>query len=401
MNRKLVINVGHSNVYNLLIVLLPLFGYLRSPLSFMNLGIFFLLIMSPFIIMRNVGHANKTVGIRPLLPYLICIILQSLIFFLWFNDNKGIVPSLYMCFICIITLCFGMRRSFDLDKARTLLETVGIVLTFAVLFQYILFFLTGVARPLLPQTLLYDQESFSTEILYIGSIPRFGGFFPEPAHFAQYNIICLISSLFPKESDTGNIKRAMLLTLGILLTTSGMGLALGAFVWMTWYVFYKREKSSNRFVNILFNVVVVIIAALLLFALAMQFDAFQLVVDRIFGIHNSSYNAIQGRSWAYNMYQRLDRNSQIYGVGYGFVPPIFMASVPLTLYTTGIFGLITLVYSLVYLILKSKGFSREVCVVFALMLLFTGVFNQRGVAFYYSFMIAGAMVKKNKQDYTL
>ncbi len=99
------------------------------------------------------------------------------------------------------------------------------------------------------------------------------------------------------------------------------------------------------------------------------------------------------------MYQRLSAKEQIYGVGYGFIPPIFMASVPLTLYTTCIFGIVTLAYSLINIVFTSKGFSREVCIVFILMLFFTGVFNQRGVAFYYSFMAAGATRRKYKSKY--
>lgn len=398
MNRKAVIKIRYSSLYNLIIVLLPLLGYLKSPLPFMNLGTFLLTIASPFVILDNLKKNRTTIGLKPLVPYLVCITVQSIIFSIWQNDNKGVVSALYMWFICIITLYFGLRKSFDLDRARSYLETIGIILTCTVLMQYLIYFLTGIASPITPDTLLYDQESFSTEIRYIGSIPRFGGCFPEPAHFSQYVIICIISALFAGKTKSTSVKKAIFMTFGILLTTSGMGLMLSVFVWMSWYVFYRREKSTSKFENILMNAMLVIIIAFVLFFIAMQFEAFQAIVGRIFGI-NSSYNAIQGRTWAYHMYQRLSAKEQIYGVGYGFIPPIFMASVPLTLYTTGVFGIVTLAYSLINIVFRSKGFSREVCIVFILMLFFTGVFNQRGVAFYYSFMAAGAVRHKYKSKY--
>lgn len=184
MKRKAVIKIRYSSLYNLVIVLLPLLGYLKSPLPFMNLGTFLLTIASPFVILDNLKKNRTTIGLKPLVPYLVCITVQSIIFSIWQNDNKGVVSALYMWFICIITLYFGLRKSFDLDRARSYLETVGIILTCTVLIQYLIYFLTGTARPITPDTLLYDQESFSTEIRYIGSIPRFGGCFPEPAHFS-------------------------------------------------------------------------------------------------------------------------------------------------------------------------------------------------------------------------
>ena len=106
MKRKAVIKIRYSSLYNLIIVLLPLLGYLKSPLPFMNLGTFLLTIASPFVILDNLKKNRTTIGLKPLVPYLVCITVQSIIFSIWQNDNKGVVSALYMWFICIITLYF-------------------------------------------------------------------------------------------------------------------------------------------------------------------------------------------------------------------------------------------------------------------------------------------------------
>ena len=399
MKKRIVIQADFSGLYTLVIVLLPWLGYLKSPLPIMNMGTFVLFMLAPFIVLDSYSHRNETKGIRPLIPYLLCITIQSLFYSIFAADNKGLIPMLYMWFTCVLTLHFGLRKTFDINRARVFIENFGLFLTFSVLLQHILYLISGRALPLLPNSLLYDQESFSTEISFIGSIPRFGGLFPEPVHFSQCVIVSLASALFPEKKQDPRILKAIIITVGILLTTSGMGLALGVFVWITWYVFYGKNKQNNKYTRIILNLVVILIVIVFAFCVAIQFNAFQAVIGRIFGT-NYSYSAIQGRSWAYYMYQMLPLQERLLGVGYGFTPPIFMASIPLTLYTTGVVGLGTLAFSVLSCVRKTRGFSREICVVFVLMLFFTGVFNQRGVAFFYSFIIAGTSIRNSKSQST-
>jgi hypothetical protein len=99
--------------------------------------------------------------------------------------------------------------------------------------------------------------------------------FSEPAQYAVFIIPALCIALFDKSlGKTSNLKLAMLLSLGLVLSTSANGIVLMGFTW----TFYLYNKNRSGFLKILKAIFFLAI----LFLVALQFEIIQSSLENLF-----------------------------------------------------------------------------------------------------------------------
>ena len=131
----------------------------------------------------------------------------------------------------------------------------------------------------------------------IGRTYRPAGFFLEPSHFFLYSFPIIAVLLLSANNNKPRFRTALFLSLGLVLSTSGMGIAVALGLWVLYYALYRNAKNNNVMISKLLNVLTVLVLLIfgILFLLAYQFiPFFQNSVDRIF-VEDETTNAIDGR----------------------------------------------------------------------------------------------------------
>jgi len=154
----------------------------------------------------------------------------------------------------------------------------------------------------IPVSLLHEESerwverSTSTKI---GGFYRPSGFFLEPSHVFLYFFPSIAFLLYMPKMNMRRIISAMFLTLGVVLSTSGMGIAVVAGLWAIYILLYsaKGNKENKPQFSNLFTKRTLIMIGIFLCALVVAYftiDVVRNTVNRIF-VNDSGSTAIAGR----------------------------------------------------------------------------------------------------------
>lgn len=183
---------------------------------------------------------------------------------------------------------------------------ISIVASVCLIAQYISFYIFGVHLqmvvtslliPSADQWILGAQTGLASVTGRIGNLYRPSAFFLEPAHVYLYMIPQLILLLFKEKINKKSLIMAGLISLGIVLTTSGMGIAAVFGTWVFFLAFYNEKEEKFSLKNILRKRNLIAIAIIvILFVLAFIYVPFvQQAVKRIFVTNRFGKTAITGR----------------------------------------------------------------------------------------------------------
>ena len=131
--------------------------------------------------------------------------------------------------------------------------------------------------------------------------------------FAHYVLPMLALVLFYQYKGKRNILPALLMTIAILLSTSGTGIMLSFIIWSVWgYQYIKCRDIGNLFLRI------IIISIIVLFVILPVFNTelMKMSLDRLFGENDTASSNIRiVRGFA--VYSMLPLQYKIFGFGYG------------------------------------------------------------------------------------
>ena len=257
-----------------------------------------------------------------------------------------------------------------------------------VLLQTLCYYLFGTRLLLCPTNLMepsiWKQYGMATsDQLLSSALYRPAAFFLEPSMFAQYVVLGVMYLRLSGTKDRKSFKLAVFLSVGIIASTSGIGIATLIVVWVLsyWTVISKKKNLVRGAFGIL--------AFLLVFCIAYSLStSLRESVLRIFGLgETSDYNALSGRTGGVVfMFEALKGTPELWrGTGeyisrwytWGFLGGIFR-----TIYEYGLYGAILFV--LVFLIpgLKMKTWHRWIAFFVLALSLITGISTQL-MMFYY------------------
>ena len=246
--------------------------------------------------------------------------------------------------INMVRIC---KSDTDAPKLKRIVEDIAILNTFLVAFQVALYYATGIDLVFVNPAWLNESATLG---INSGSLYRAAGMFLEPAHFSQYCSMGLLFALFPLDGQKADLKRAMLIAAGCVLTTSGIGIALVVGI-LGWYILFTKRRAGSRITHLLLGC----FAAVLAFVALMQVEAFRLALQRVFG-EVDGYNAMSGRLWAWDVtVKKMQGFDLLFGYGTDSFFEGYLTGLMHLIMEYGIIGTALLAFALVYAIAKAGG----------------------------------------------
>jgi hypothetical protein len=339
-------------------------------------GDLFLIIVLLFLIFRTIIVGEKIKIVKELLPFLVYVIIIT--FFFIFNiDNDSRLSLLlrsgrYIAYLFFVV--FFIRSYFDLEKAKSIIKYVSIFATIWILVQYLgIVFL----KIYIPGHLLFlpitreSVYSFGTLVFQHHAYIRPRSIFDEPSEFGLFCGLYLFILLRKSNITFKNFLLAVFITVGIIVSTSMIGLVIAGFLWIIFLYDYVIE---NRFDKRFFILLFILIVSFIVLGNQQLFG----LIDRITsgGIFGSE--RFDGILLVFNV--NLSKLELLFGKGmidykvYGFMP----AFTRLILYF-GLIGFSLLVVGMIKLVKTLKFDSRIILIVFIVIntidILFFGKFN--------------------------
>lgn len=265
---------------------------------------------------------------------------------------------------------------------------ISCMATVGILLQTACYYLLGTRLFLCPTNLMeksiWMQYGVETSDQVLSSaLYRPASFFLEPSMFAQYVVLGVMYLRLSEAKDIKSFGIAVFLSVGVIASTSGIGIASLIVVWLLsyWTEIVENKKLLKGLFGILAFVIVFFIAYLVS-------DSLRESVLRVFGLgETSNYNAFSGRTNGIKfMFEALKGKPELwYGTGeyivrwytWGFLGGIFR-----TIYEYGMIGAILFVFVFLSLGLKMKSWHRWIAFYMLALSLVTGTLMQNIMFFY-------------------
>ena len=291
------------------------------------------------------------------------LIWPILLYFLYaVLKNSGVMILLGIaCMVHIVAISAG---GVDSKTLRKTMELVAILASCIVLFQTLWYYVTGVHIPMIYFNGMMDDmmESYGVRVMFgaIGNgLYRPSAFFLEPAHFSEYCSMALASVFFREEVS---IPKAVLISAGIIATTSGMGIVLVAALWGMYFLVLNSNATIEK--KVTNTLVMIVVVAIVLFALT-RIDSFNAAVGRLFSTDDSR-SALEGRTFWWDTYiANRSAYNWVFGAGINSVPDVYFTGFMALLYGYGLVGTAFFFLSLVVMFFRTKSwFVRTLLIMY-------------------------------------
>lgn len=380
---------GIKKTYSFFVAILPVLTIYKSPIRWVDLGSFCMLILAVFCAgmgMEQKRNVRTIVKIHMWGIYIAYIIGITCISFL-FRKQYVANPSQYMIrmgkniFYITFTLYISWKGYFESKYAAKFYELIAMVATIVVYVQvlsYILFrydFVGYSARWAYTEGYKERASNFVTDMFRPTSI------FYEPAHYFEYVSILLVLYLFYSK-DRKSILYAFFVTGGVLLSTSGQGILFSVMLWGIWMLKQLERFRWKRSLKIeaMFLPVFLMMAV---GSLSLS-DFGRKAMNRILS-YQGAMVTIGGRSDGFVSLKKLSMGELLVGTGYGNYTSVFFSSWPFNLYCLGIVGTAIIVFLYIYCWRHTD--KKMLVLLNALMCIFSDVFMGFYFVFFFSFIL--------------
>ena len=282
----------------------PILQHYRGPVA--TAGITVLIFFLPFLFLKLL-FMLRTFRIKYINIKYMAAIIPLIVFYLYKVFSHGTnflefahAAVMIIYFIAIASGCINVKYFIKIALAVAASASMFLVL------QYFCFYILGFHLQLVPTSLFLPES----EQWILGAKTALGGitgrpsnfyrpssFFLEPSHMFIYSIPLLCILLLAPEMKPWRLKMALLITLGLFLSTSGMGISVSTGVWMLYGGFYRGRDNKYRITNLFkpSNIALVVTISFFLAILYSNFSFFNNSINRILGIDITGTNAISGR----------------------------------------------------------------------------------------------------------
>ncbi len=328
-----------------LIVIMPILQHYKGLIR--NAGFSVMVIVFPFVIIRMLiviknrpRSYGSIVAIVPLMLYEL---------YMMFDHGPELSNIAYVGFMIIFywSLACG---AVNMRYAFVFAFFIARIGSFVIVLQTVLYHIFHYHLRIIPtELLLAGSDRWIARsiqgIARTGELYRPSGLFLEPSHMVLYctPILCLL--LLEEELNRKYLREAAFISLGVILSTSGMGIIIVVALWALYFVMYKRNIRSVNTLRRILSFRTLMIIAIVLFFVWLSYLYIPFVRDaalRIFNPQEGSSIAISGRIRLANSFVRnLSGKSLLFGVSeraenIEFNLPGFHA----TLYKWGIVGVL-------------------------------------------------------------
>ena len=374
--------------YHICIALLPAVYIINVPGLNISLGTVILIGFVPhslIYVIKGINRKNRISAFAFFAFYL----------YLVFRSD-GNPTRIILCCATFLLLYGQMKGAIINEKIRSIIELYAIINVALLILQVVSYYVFHTQIQYIPQKLIYEEYQNSYVFREFTGLYRPSALFLEPSHFSQYCIFALISTLFPAQSSRPNMKKAILIGLGCVLTTSGMGIGLTAGVF-AWYLFFNRQHFDKKVRLIIRLLPILVIGFIILSRTAF----FQTALQRVFSTVDG-YNAISGRTHNWDDAVGTMHGSLLwFGYGDSHNYKLYLTGLADTIYKYGVLCVILEGICFLYLMIRKKdNFVWCCCIVFAVLFYVAHITNFVSQVFYFGILIADASIQKhNKSEF--
>ncbi len=293
-DNKLVID----KVCAFLFVLSPILQHYKG--IYQNAGFTVLLLLLPYIIyklFKSSINEKMMVALAPAVLFQLYRLVDHT-----FSISKVMYATCMIVFFLAFA-CGCLNFKYIIKSAIYISCAAGVL----IVLQYIFFYIGRIHIQLVPTSLLLDKSSIWIPGAKTGLIAvngqsngfyRPSAFFLEPSHMMLYCFPALFVLLLSPRINRERMSLAILITAGIVLSTSGMGIAIAFGAWTVYFGLYRNGRDNEnvaKLSNLFSRQSVLLLAGMLIVFILMYFsvDFVSNAVNRIFTKNGS--NAIDGR----------------------------------------------------------------------------------------------------------
>lgn len=311
-----------KSIFTILLVLLPILNqYQIAKLQIMDI------VAIIGIVWYFASGKHRIKANYALIVFILYIILDTIMYSSVLDDVPAstILIRIFRVIVLYIFFYFINDDFFDYKLALSFYTKVIYVITAIIIFQYLLYYATGNDINVLIPGMKINYGSYETSDVLMHAwhsnaligYYRPCSFFLEPAMQAQYTLPWLSLALFKSKREIGKYPtlKLLMVTVGICLTTSSLGVLCAAILWGYFLLtsfFNKGNKQSGR---------ALIMVPVLLIGLYLLMNSSIIggnVVRKLAAIQSTegssaTWRLLRGIAVFFNM----DMMNQIIGCGYG------------------------------------------------------------------------------------
>ena len=366
-----------EEVYHFCVALMPILYLINVPILDISLGTVLLFVFIPHSIIYIYEGIKKLKGGVSVIPFL-------LFYAYIISRADGGMARIMLCSAVFINIWGIMYGSIKIQKICKIIEGFALINLVLILMQILCHYIFRVNIQYIPQSIIHSEFQGSYVFSGTSGMNRPSSLFLEPSHYSQYCCFAIISALFPS-TGKANLKKALLIAAGCIMTTSGMGIML-SFGIFAWYIFLNQGNKGVSKVISAFKWCVIIVIILIIL---LQIPFFQDALKRVF-LELDGYNAIRGRLGQWGSAIRPMRGKTLL-MGYGDKAdyPYYLAGLADTIYKYGVICVALEFYCFLYLMFKKKENYVWCCsAVFLILFCFAHLTSVYVQIFYFGIIIA-------------
>lgn len=226
------------------LALCPILQHYKGPI--VDARATLLVLMSPYLLYKfwKSNEVNLLIAL-PLIGFTVCKVLFRGITIV----GLGREVLLWFYFIA------AASKLIDTKRFIRIFISVAAVASILIVIQYISYYIFNCHLQLVPTSLLLKSSETWIGLAETGKISVTGkemrfyrpsSFFLEPSHMTLYCVPAVLLLLLSPQTDKRRLILAVLITVGVIACTSGMGIVLCVGIWGLYFVFYFREEQGDE-----------------------------------------------------------------------------------------------------------------------------------------------------------
>lgn len=337
-----------SELYTFTIIMAPIlciYGIGISTITFLD----FLLIVLNILMIIDLLYRKKLSIFVNLIPFCIYICITAL-----FNiyDSEVILRTFRYLFYILNVIIF-VPNYFKYYLGIKIYKIVAWVSTVFLFIQIISNKILGIYIPgVLPNIHLVDADLYNyNEVFQMAQVKRVMSFFAEPSHYAIFILGYFVITLFYRNKTStfkGKLCEAAFLSLGIILSSSILGMVVMLVMWAIWIIFNFKKFILKPYMILLMLLMIFVLYILLIDTSAVQYMTNSTVIERQSAGRFSGYEFLRSSN--------ISLGEKIFGQGMtkeGM--SVYLASYPILIFYFGYIGLILCIGTFLPYISKFKN----------------------------------------------
>ena len=250
---------------------------------------------------------------------------------------------------------------------------------------------------------IWDKNAEAIEGLDVSAyFFRPSGFFLEPSHFFLYSFPLIGVCLLSPERNRKSMRAAILISIGLVLTTSGMGIASVIVLWLVYFILKNNEFNIKGAFTKFFSartILIGMVSIILLFVAYRFIPFFHSSIERIFT--NDDHSAIDGRvRLASSFAKTISGRAKYFGTpgitrGLDFNLSGFYA----TYFKWGIVGLVFTYWFYIQGIFKLKGAYFWISLIIVIISYYTAHTHGTFYMLYYILFLMSGYFERSMEKY--